>query len=132
MDEQQPMPHDHYFIDHGSYHYHGGHEMVFFSLLNTLFWLAVAALAVWLVYRWVRPHIQPTIRPVALGRYASLASSGFSAMEIVRRRYAAGEIDALTFEHMRERLRASYAEDGEDYDGDGEERDGPPLYEESL
>jgi hypothetical protein len=69
---------------------------------------------------------------MAMGRYASLASSGFSAMEILRRRYAAGDIDALTFEHMRERLRASYAEDDEEYDDGEEGRDGPPLYEEAL
>jgi hypothetical protein len=31
-----------------------------------------------------------------------------SALEILRRRYAAGEIDAGTFEQMRERLEASY------------------------
>jgi uncharacterized membrane protein len=30
------------------------------------------------------------------------------ALEILRQRYAAGEIDAITFEQMRERLEASY------------------------
>lgn len=128
MDEHRPI-HPSQF-HHGGYY--GGHEMVFFSLLNTLFWLAVAALAIWLVYRWVRPHIQPAIRPVAMGRYASMVASGFSAMEILRRRYAAGEIDALTFEQMRERLRASYVEDDEGYNEVGTGRDGPPRYEESL
>jgi uncharacterized membrane protein len=29
-------------------------------------------------------------------------------LEILRQRYAAGEIDAVTFEQMRERLGASY------------------------
>jgi uncharacterized membrane protein len=125
MDGQRhtPPPQFH----HGGYY--GGHEMVLFSLLNTLFWLAVAALVIWLVYRWLRPHVEPVIRPVAWGRFVSMAGDGPSAMEILRRRYAAGEIDGITFEQMRERLRASYAEDDEDYDGYGEGRGGPPLYE---
>jgi uncharacterized membrane protein len=128
MGDQGPMPPHHHF-HHGGYYYGGGHEMVFFSLLNTLFWLAVIALAIWLLYRWLRPHVQPAIRPVAWGRFVNMAADAPSAMEILRRRYAAGEIDAITFEHMRERLRASYAEDDEDYDGYAEGRDGPPLYE---
>ncbi len=34
---------------------------------------------------------------------------GPSALEILRQRYASGEIDATTFEQMRERLEASYS-----------------------
>jgi uncharacterized membrane protein len=130
MDDHQPMPPDHQQFHHHMGYFGGGHEMVFFSLLNTLFWLAVAGLAIWLAYRWLRPRVhQPAMRSAMLGQYVSMASSSFSALEILRRRYAAGEIDGLTFEQMRERLKASYAADDEGYDGDGEGRDGPPLYE---
>src|SRR5215831_3463394 len=101
MDDDQPMPPDHHFYHGGYYHgFYGGHEMVFFSLMNTLFWLAVAALAIWLLYRWLRPRMQqPSIRSALMGQYVNMAASSFSAMEILRRRYAAGEIDAITFEH---------------------------------
>src|SRR5205085_5542551 len=42
-----------------------------------------------------------------------IAPPDASPLEILRQRYAAGEIDAVTFEQMRERLEASYQQ--EDY-----------------
>ncbi|HLZ58470.1 MAG TPA: SHOCT domain-containing protein [Ktedonosporobacter sp.] len=44
-----------------------------------------------------QPHQPPFGQPV----------SQLSPMEILRQRYARGEIDAATFDHMRERLQAS-------------------------
>ncbi len=40
-----------------------------------------------------------------------MKSTEVSALEILRQRYAAGEIDTLTFEQMRERLMASYQQE---------------------
>jgi len=37
------------------------------------------------------------------------SGGGPSALEILRQRYARGEIDAATFEQMRERLESSHA-----------------------
>ena len=56
-----------------------------------------------------------------------IAPPDASPLEILRQRYAAGEIDAVTFEQMRERLEASYshplydcpANQGERYIRDG-------------
>jgi len=38
-------------------------------------------------------------------------SANISALEILRQRYASGEIDADTFEQMQERLIASYQQE---------------------
>jgi putative membrane protein len=40
-----------------------------------------------------------------------MPASGPSAMEILRQRFARGEIDTATFEQMRERLEASGTRD---------------------
>jgi uncharacterized membrane protein len=51
--------------------------------------------------------IMPSIRPMLTDIFGT-KSTDASALEILRMRYAAGEIDAVTFEQMRERLMASY------------------------
>jgi putative membrane protein len=76
------------------------------SVLSIVFWLALFIGLVWLLLKWIIPDLFPMIagffgRPVA----------GHSPLEILRLRYAAGEIDADTFEQMRERLEASYQRD---------------------
>ena len=53
----------------------------------------------------------PSMRPMLADIFGT-KSSGVSALEILRRRYAAGEIDAVTFEQMQERLMASYQQEG--------------------
>jgi uncharacterized membrane protein len=72
------------------------------SALNTVLWIALFIGLAWALLKWVFPYILPIIadifRPPAYP----------SALEILRQRYAAGEIDANTFEQMRERLEASY------------------------
>ena len=77
--------------------------MMLWMGIGTIFWLGVLALLIWAVVRWVGPR--------ATGRYPT--ASGMSAMEILRQRYARGEIDAATFEQMRERLESTAPSPGE-------------------
>lgn len=73
--------------------------------LTTLLWLLIIGAIIWAVMRLIR-RAQPAQAP---------SSSEPSALEIVRRRYALGQIDRETFEEMIGRLLAS------------EERDQPPV-----
>ncbi len=76
--------------------------MGWWMVLSSLFWLALVAVAVWALVRWVS-HQTRTRADHPLG---SGPSTGPSAEEILRQRYARGEIDAATYEQMRERLTA--------------------------
>src|SRR5438128_2533288 len=73
------------------------------STLHTVFWIVLFTVLVWALLRWLSPYITPMMTEL-FGR----ESEEPPALEILRRRYAAGEIDAVTFEQMRERLEASY------------------------
>jgi putative membrane protein len=68
---------------------------VLFMLLNMVFWAAVLGLLLWGLLRWLTT------------RSLSADATGSSAMELLRQRFARGEIDAATFEQMRERLEAA-------------------------
>jgi putative membrane protein len=76
--------------------------MFLMMVLGNLLWIALLGILVWAVIRWfVR-------RPGILGpRESGSFAGGPSALEILRQRYARGEIDAVTFEQMRERLEGS-------------------------
>jgi putative membrane protein len=63
-------------------------------------WLVIVGLVIWAVVRWLDRRIA-----------VPSPSSGPSALELLRQRYARGEIDATTFEQMRERLEASTTRD---------------------
>jgi putative membrane protein len=65
-----------------------------------LIWLIIVGLVIWAVVRWLDRRIA-----------APSPTSGPSALEPLRQRYARGEIDAATFEVMRERLEASTTRD---------------------
>ena len=71
---------------------------VLLMLLSMVFWFAVLGVLIWALVRWITrysgPRGIPTVRSM-------------SAREILEQRYARGEIDAATFEQMRERLEAS-------------------------
>jgi len=73
------------------------------STLNTVFWIALLIGLAWALLRWLSPYIMPMIADIF-----GIAPADPSSLEILRQRYAAGEIDAITFEQMRERLEASY------------------------
>ena len=77
---------------------------MFWMGLGSLFWFLVLGLAIWLLVRWLTRTNQTTL-PSAPGTPPLPPS----AMEILRQRYARGEIDAATFENMQERLNASGA-----------------------
>lgn len=80
----------------------GGLETLF-SMLTTLFVIALLIGLAWAIWKWISPYLLPRITAILYG-----APAEPSALEILRRRYAAGEIDAVTFEQMWERLEASY------------------------
>jgi len=72
-------------------------------LLSMFLWFAVLGLLVWALMRWL------AVRTPGGG----FPTTGPTALEILRQRYARGEIDAATFEQMRERLEGSGARTGE-------------------
>ena len=73
------------------------------SLLTTLWWLVLLAGLAWLAWWWLGPHLRPWLASL-FDHEATVPS----ALEMLRRRYASGEIDSETFEQMQERLEASY------------------------
>ena len=76
-------------------------------LLGKVFWIVILALFIWALVR------RFSSRPMAFYRHApfyqpTTPSSQPDALEVLRQRYARGEIDAVTFDQMRERLQASH------------------------
>lgn len=68
--------------------------------LFPLFWIGIISCIVWGARRWSGYRHE---------RYAPpFTHHQPDALEILRQRYAHGEIDATTFDQMRERLYASY------------------------
>ena len=65
-------------------------------------WIALLVVLVWAVIRWLERRTT-TQAPPSTGT----PSSNPSALDILQQRYARGEIDAATYEQMRERLVAS-------------------------
>lgn len=102
------MPHRHEHLwAHGHPCGHGygigpGPEMLL-SGLNTVLWIALCAVLAWALLKWISLYILPTLADMF-----DMAPEESPALEILRQRYAAGEIDTVTFEQMRERLEASY------------------------
>jgi hypothetical protein len=88
-----------------------------FSALNTLFLVALFIGLIWALMRLIMPSIRPMMKDIF-----GITSTDISALEILRRRYASGEIDVVMFEQMRERLIASYQQ----------ESNGQPLDEYSF
>ncbi len=62
--------------------------------LSMFLWFAVLGLLVWALVRWL------AVRTPSSG----FPTTGPTALEMLRQRYARGEIDAATFEQMQARL----------------------------
>ena len=80
-------------------------DLGWWAVLSTLFWLVLIGLTVWALVALVRWASQQT--RMGSDRPLGGTTAGPSAEEILRRRFARGEIDAATYERMRERLDAS-------------------------
>lgn len=84
--------------------YYATGGMGWWMILSSLFWLGLAAVVVWAVVRWLSEASRSTAprgphEPVQL-----------SAMDILKARYARGEIDTATFQMMRAELDATDAD----------------------
>jgi putative membrane protein len=79
-----------------------------FLLFSRLFVLLILGLLIWALLRWLTARNRQT----TYFRHEPYYNPGMppfqpSAMEILRQRYARGDIDAATFEQMRSRLESS-------------------------
>jgi putative membrane protein len=89
-------------IDLMMYYYNGGWGgMLLAMLLNAAIWVLLIGLLVWGVSRFLNPR--------AWSSGSSAQSHEPSALEILRQRYARGEIDETTYERMRQQLSATDA-----------------------
>ncbi|GAC1401000.1 MAG: hypothetical protein NVSMB49_14480 [Ktedonobacteraceae bacterium] len=111
-------------------HMHEAHSFlpfIFLFGLSRLLWLALLGILVWSLIRWVTtrgrhwnqplqytpgtPYTmhreQPFGGPPVPGARPDEPLHQPSALEILSRRYANGEIDAATYENMRERILGS-------------------------
>jgi putative membrane protein len=71
-------------------------------MLGSTLWVVLLAAIVWAVIRWLNHRTTSPTQHTTM-----LPGHGPTAREILNQRYARGEIDATTFEQMRERLEAS-------------------------
>lgn len=76
--------------------------MGWWMVLSSLFWLVLIGIAVWALVRWVSYQTR-----TGTGRQTDGTTAGPSAQEILRQRFARGEIDGETFERMRQQLESS-------------------------
>jgi putative membrane protein len=86
--------------------FHGIWFLLPLLLLGKFFWFVILALLIGVLVR------RFSSRSMAFYRHAPYYHPGVppvepSAMETLRQRYARGEIDAVTFDQMRERLESS-------------------------
>lgn len=81
-------------------YYYNNAGMAVWGIIVSLFWLSLAAVAVWALVRWVSRASRPASPPAP----PTQISSQQSALDILKARYAHGEIDAATYHAMREEL----------------------------
>ncbi len=75
---------------------------MFVMMLGMTLWIALLVVLTWALIRWLTRKTPTSAPPVT-----SVPLSGPSAIEILRQRYARGEIDTATFEQMKGHLEAS-------------------------
>jgi putative membrane protein len=75
--------------------------MSWWMIISSIVWLGLIAIAVWAFVRWAA-------RPTQSNSPSTPAAP--SPREILRQRYARGEIESDTFERMRRELEASSIE----------------------
>ena len=68
-------------------------------LLSMALWIALLVVLVWAIIRWLERRTAPSAPT-----HTSTPSGSPSALEILRQRYARGEIDTATFEQMRRKV----------------------------
>jgi uncharacterized membrane protein len=88
--------------------FHGLWLLLPFLLIGKFFWILLLVLLIGALVR----RVSSRNGPMAFYRHAPFYHPGMppaqaSAIEVLRQRYARGEIDAVTFEQMRERLESS-------------------------
>ncbi len=71
-------------------------------MLGSTLWIVVLVILGWAVIHWL--NTRGTTPPL---QAQTLPRNDLTAKEILSQRYARGEIDVTTFEHMRERLEAA-------------------------
>ena len=91
---------------------HGPGLLLPFLFLGRIFWLVLLGLLILGLIRLFSArgrhlHMPPIYNPAPPTFTPGMPPSQPTAMEILRQRYARGEIDAATFENMRERLENS-------------------------
>ncbi len=84
-----------------------GAGMAAWMIISSVIWLAIIGVAVWAFVRWVGAHTGST--QASTSHPSTTGPVGPSAHEILRQRYARGEIDEQTFERMQAQLDASSA-----------------------
>lgn len=75
--------------------------MLLMMLLNAAVWIGLIGVLIWAAGRWLTNRSTTDEQ----------SRSGPSALEILRQRYARGEIDEATFERMRQQLEVPAARD---------------------
>ncbi len=93
--------HEHLWM-HGHHWAPGWEPGTLLATASTLLWILFFIGLAWTLLQWLIPHLADIFDE---------PPTDIPAMEILRQRYAAGEIDDATFERMRERLEASYPHD---------------------
>ena len=76
--------------------------MGWWMAVSILFWLALIGIAVWALVRWVSHQTR-----LGSGHQTDSTITGSTAQEILRQRFARGEIDSETFERMRHQLESA-------------------------
>jgi putative membrane protein len=80
--------------------------------LLALVWVGLLGLLIWALLRLFSGRSRMSVPAgTPWQSYGTPPAEGSSAIEILRQRYARGEVDAETYQQMLERLQASYPAD---------------------